>query len=164
MPFHIGSSRRLRSLRFLLCSQPLRSCLVYVPQSIVWGFFGSLCVDSHRTRYVACATGVVYLIPLSCGRVYVGQTGRCVNVRAREHSLSLRSSPSGHLAVHCDRCMCPLVFTEIKILARHHNKVTREIDEAFFIATYGEDTCVSAPSVALANDEVAFIRKFGKFV
>ncbi|CAN7981596.1 unnamed protein product, partial [Ixodes pacificus] len=61
------------------------------------GSSGPRCEVSHRTRYVTCATGVVYLIPLSCGRVYIGQTERCVNVRAREHSLSLRSSPSGHL-------------------------------------------------------------------
>lgn len=96
---------------------------------------GSRCVVSRRTRYVLCAAGFVFLIPLSCDRVYTGQTERCVNARAREHFLSLHSSPSGHLAVCCDRCACSPVFKEIKILAHHHNKGTEEIDE-FFIATY----------------------------
>ncbi|KAG0426957.1 hypothetical protein HPB47_025983 [Ixodes persulcatus] len=40
------------------------------------------CDVNHRTHYVTCATGVVYQIPLSCGRVYIGQTGRCINVYA----------------------------------------------------------------------------------
>ena len=40
----------------------------------------------HPTyRHVPCASGVVYSIPLSCGRVYVGQTGRCLNLRLNEH-------------------------------------------------------------------------------
>ncbi|KAG0411314.1 hypothetical protein HPB47_011561, partial [Ixodes persulcatus] len=32
------------------------------------------CDVNHRTHYVTCATGVVYQIPLSCGRVYIGST------------------------------------------------------------------------------------------
>ncbi|CAN7980385.1 unnamed protein product [Ixodes pacificus] len=122
------------------------------------------CDVKHRTPYVACASGVVYQIPLSCGRVYIGQTGRCVNVRAREHSLSLRSSPSGNLAVYCVRYDCTPSFHDIKILSRRKNKTAREIDEAYFMASIGADTCVSAPSVALANDEVDFVRKCGRFV
>lgn len=47
------------------------------------------CGVNHRNKYVACVKQVVYLIPLSCGREYVGQTKRCVNVRLREHELSL---------------------------------------------------------------------------
>lgn len=122
------------------------------------------CDVNHRTHYVTCATGVVYQIPLSCGRVYIGQTGRCINVRAREHSLSLRSSPSGHLAIHCSRCGCEPRFHDITILARHRNKTVREIDEAFFISVKGEEECVSAPSLALRGDEVKFILNCGKFV
>lgn len=80
---------------------------------------------SYRTRYVVCAMGVMYLIRLSCGMVYIGQTGKCVNVRARKHSLYLGSSLSGHLSVHCERCICRPDLTDIKILLRYHNKVKR---------------------------------------
>lgn len=40
----------------------------------------------------------------------------------------------------------------------------REIDEAFFISTYKAHMCASAPSAALVDDEVVFIKKTGKFV
>lgn len=39
----------------------------------------------HRVQYVPCVERVVYRIPLKCGSVYVGQTGRCLNDRLREH-------------------------------------------------------------------------------
>lgn len=37
----------------------------------------------------------------SCGRAYIGQAGRCVNDRAREHTLLLRSTVGGQLPLHC---------------------------------------------------------------
>ncbi|XP_075556505.1 uncharacterized protein LOC142588547 [Dermacentor variabilis] len=47
------------------------------------------CQKKHTRQYVKCVTGVIYEIPLKCGKAYVGQTGRCVNDRAREHELSV---------------------------------------------------------------------------
>lgn len=41
----------------------------------------------HRKPYVSCATGLVYIY-LHCGSVYIGQTGRCLNIRLREHASS----------------------------------------------------------------------------
>ncbi|CAN7937960.1 unnamed protein product, partial [Ixodes hexagonus] len=76
--------------------------------------------------------GVAYRIPLSCGKVYVGQSGRCVNERLREHALSLRSAPSGNLAVHCNRCEYRPYFDNTVISAGNKNKKTRKITEAFF--------------------------------
>ncbi|KAG0427405.1 hypothetical protein HPB47_025533 [Ixodes persulcatus] len=35
-----------------------------------------LCDVKHRTPYVACASGVVYQIPLSCGRVYIDSSNK----------------------------------------------------------------------------------------
>uniref|UniRef100_A0A131Z227 Tick transposon n=1 Tax=Rhipicephalus appendiculatus TaxID=34631 RepID=A0A131Z227_RHIAP len=45
------------------------------------------CSKKHRQKFVECCEGVVYKIPLSCGRYYVGQTGRCANDRMRENFL-----------------------------------------------------------------------------
>ena len=56
------------------------------------------------------------------------------------------------------------MFNDIKILARHRGKYAREIDEAFFIANHDAGMCVSAPSIALVDDEINFIRKAGKYV
>ncbi|KAG0416205.1 hypothetical protein HPB47_006616 [Ixodes persulcatus] len=43
------------------------------------------CSKKHVAPFVPWATGRVYLVPLSCGTEYIGQTGRCVNDRLREH-------------------------------------------------------------------------------
>lgn len=117
-----------------------------------------ICQKKHATKYVGCRVGVVYRIPLSCGRVYVGQSGRCVNERLREHALSLRSAPSGNLAVHCSRCECLPYLDNTVILARNKNRKTREITEAFFISECDEGTCVSAPSITLFESELSFLR------
>lgn len=52
----------------------------------------------HAHKNINCDCGVVYEAPLSCGEVYVGQTGRCVNIKLREHELSLKYLLSGQLA------------------------------------------------------------------
>ena len=96
--------------------------------------------------------------------MYIGQMGRGINVRAREHSLSLRSSPSGHLAVHCDRCGCSPRLGDIEILARHSQKMAREIHEAFCIRLHGPDLCVSSESITLSSEEFEFVRSLGTFI
>uniref|UniRef100_A0A6G5AFU1 Putative tick transposon n=1 Tax=Rhipicephalus microplus TaxID=6941 RepID=A0A6G5AFU1_RHIMP len=48
------------------------------------------CTKKHANVFIRCVFAVVYLIPLSCGRVYIGQTGRCLNERLREHSLAVK--------------------------------------------------------------------------
>lgn len=116
------------------------------------------CKKKHQNKFVECHTGVVYDIPLSCGRSYVGQTGRCVNDRAREHAASLKQSPSGHLAVHCNRCECTPVFNDVAILGRYSKKITREIHEAYAIRK-GADKCISEPSVTLSEKECLFLDK-----
>lgn len=50
-------------------------------------------------QLVPCCVGIVYSIPFSYSKLYVGQSGRCVNDRLREQNASLKSTPSGNLAV-----------------------------------------------------------------
>lgn len=45
----------------------------------------------QATPCVGCTVGVVHEITLSCGKVYVSQTGRRVNGRARQHALSIKT-------------------------------------------------------------------------
>lgn len=87
------------------------------------------CGKKHKKALVPCAVSVVYKIELSCGRVYLGQSGRCIKDRLREHAFSIRSSPSGNLAIHCDRCGCSTLLYKT-IVARHSQQVTREMFEA----------------------------------
>ncbi|CAN7996104.1 unnamed protein product [Ixodes hexagonus] len=59
------------------------------------------CPIRHRSPFVTCSEGVVYQIPLSCGKKYIGQTGRCLNVRLREHHQKVNGVRDGHLSCHC---------------------------------------------------------------
>lgn len=116
------------------------------------------CGKKHSHRYVECAVGVVYEIPLSCGRSYVGQTGRCVNDRAREHELSIGKIQGAHLATHCLSCCCEPRFKEIKILKKSKSKDARELVEAYYIKRKGS-ACVSDTSITLYDSEMGFLQE-----
>lgn len=59
------------------------------------------CKKKHATRFTDCIiSNVVYEAPMNCGHVYIGQTGRCFNERAREHRLAVRSNSGGHISDH----------------------------------------------------------------
>lgn len=121
------------------------------------GIARNKCSKKHARPFVPCATGVVYSIPLSCGSTYVGQTGRCLNERLREHRYSLGATVGGHLSVHCKECLCEPFFSATTILGRHRDKVTREVLEAFHIQSRGKK-CISAASVALSGKELEFLK------
>ena len=117
------------------------------------------CGKRHARPYVTCATGVVYEIPLSCGRVYIGQTGRCVNDRAREHVLSLKNNLLAHLPMHCSACGCEARFANIAILGRSKEVIEREMLEAYLIRKK-KDICISDTSVVLRSVEFDFFDRF----
>lgn len=114
------------------------------------------CDIKHRDKLVDCGRGVVYHIPLSCGKCYVGQTGRCVNNRLLDHKASLRGTPCSNLSLHCRECGCAPLLSEAKVLSRLKEKVAREIEEAFFINRSGE-ACVARPSITLHATEVDYL-------
>lgn len=111
------------------------------------------CQKKHTRPYVKCTTGVVYEIPLSCGKTYVGQTGRCVNDRAREHELSLKNKGNAHLPAHCVACNCEPLLREIQIIGRSSDTLARELLEAFHIKKRGT-SCISDTSVCLFQNEM----------
>lgn len=117
---------------------------------------GRGCLQKHVTKFVKCITGVVYKIPLSCGRMYIGQTGRCVNVRLREHRSSLKNTPYSHLASHCVSCKCQPLFENTIVLFRHPHQTTREISEAYHISR-NTDQCISHPSLSLLDCEFSYL-------
>lgn len=55
----------------------------------------------HAQGLTKCMVDAVYCIPLSYGKVYIGQTGQCENEKMCEYENSFRGTSSGHLAVHC---------------------------------------------------------------
>lgn len=117
-----------------------------------------LCGIKHQTAYVDCVDCVVYCIPLSCGKKYVGQTGCCLNDRLRQHNNNVKNSFGSNLAIHCSKCRnCAPLLNQCHIIGRSRDQLTREIIEAQNIASLGS-TCVSSPSISLSKKELAFLR------
>lgn len=114
------------------------------------------CSIKHRNPYVTCTECVVYSIPLTCDKVYVGQTGRCLNTRLTEHSYHCSKKDAGHLAIHCRDCGCAPMLGNTRVVCREKGKIAREILEAAEILERRED-CISCPSVALSSKERKFL-------
>lgn len=114
------------------------------------------CAKKHRSNFVPCVEGVVYSFPLSCGKEYIGQTGRCLNDRLREHNNNIANANSGHLGIHCRDCGCFARLDNCAVLGRSKNQLTREIIEAENIARR-EAQCVSTPSLALSEKELHYL-------
>ena len=118
----------------------------------------SACSKKHATPFVSCEMGVVYKIPLTCGRCYIGQTGRCLNDRLREHRAAVDAQAAGgHLADHCRRCGCAPELTTTRVLKKGKDQATREIIEAFAISE-NERKCVSVASIALSRKELDYLK------
>lgn len=98
---------------------------------------------------MACVSSVVYKISLPCNRCYLGQTGRCINIRLREHHYLLKATVGGHLLMHCRDCKCRPDFSRVIILGAHRERGTREVIEAIHISCHGK-SCVSEPSLPLS--------------
>lgn len=47
------------------------------------------CSFKDNQKFTKCRIGVVYRLPLTCGNIYIGQTGRCINICLKEHQHSL---------------------------------------------------------------------------
>lgn len=108
------------------------------------------CQKKHKESFVKCENNIVYELLLSCGKKYIGQTGRCANDRLREHANNVRTGGVGHLAFHCRKCGCDPMYSQCTATGRSQAQTTREIIEAAKIASLG-DMCISAPSIDLSK-------------
>ena len=74
-------------------SEPLRRCLEQ--QGIPTVFKSETTLRSHLVRpkdtvEPAKQDGVVYRIPCECGKVYIGETGRSMHERIKDHDRDIR--------------------------------------------------------------------------
>lgn len=121
----------------------------------------SSCRVKHKIKFVERVEGVVYKIPLTCGKSYIGQTGRCLNERLREHKYACgQLQAPGNLAAHCARCNCEVLFGTTSVLDRSKDRNKCEIIEAFHMASGKHGTCVSDPSFALNEKEIELLRHY----
>lgn len=107
------------------------------------------CQTKHITKYVECKSCVVHHILLTYRKVYIGQTGRCLNDRLRKnkHRCQLITTPR-NLAGHCKYCKCSVLLYETAVIGKAETKTEREISEA--LASEKErGQCVSTPPIML---------------
>lgn len=114
------------------------------------------CNVKHKCLYTECSLSVAYNVPLSCGKSYVGQTGRSVNDHLREHANSLKTFQGSNLATHCGKHGCLPELDHTSIVTTYPDQRTREIASAFTIYKM-QDSCVSMPSISLHAKEISYL-------
>ena len=90
-------------------------------------------------------SGVVYSIQCECGHVYVGETGRELGHRVREHRLS----PSSAFRAHPS---CNPNYDDVQLLCREPHPRLRLLLESAMIQTLGASrTIMDSPNDAKLN-------------
>lgn len=112
------------------------------------------CDKEHSTTFVPCRREIVYEIPFSCGRVYLGQMRRCITDRVREHRAALSISQPGNLAAALSKVWLRFFFHRTRALRTYRGRYVREVVEVYHIQKTGS-VCVNAPSLGLLK-EISF--------
>ena len=76
--------------------------------------------------------GVVYKIPCECGKVYIGETGRAMQDRIKEHDRDIRLARTQTSAVseHANETGHLPIWKEVKFIDRDPHWYTRRVKEA----------------------------------
>ena len=79
--------------------------------------------------------GVVYKIPCECGKIYIGETGRAVQDRIKEHDRDIRLARTQTSAVseHANETGHLPIWKEVKFVDRDPHWYTRRVKEAIHI-------------------------------
>ena len=79
--------------------------------------------------------GVVYRIPCECGKVYIGETGRPMQDRIKEHDRDIRLARTETSAVseHAHNTGHKPLWNEVKFIDRDPYYYTRKVKEAIHI-------------------------------
>ena len=136
---------------------------------------------STETKTVDCQRAVVYSIPCSCNKRYIGQTQGCVNTRLTQHEglyrrelkvdLKQRAEVKGDLVddedlVRNKRLVehlfkdknCYAKYEETKVLYKHPSKLLREVVEAYYIERGGEEV-ISEASTLITREERRLLQR-----
>ena len=85
--------------------------------------------------------GVVYRIPCDCGKVYIGETGRPMQDRIKEHDREIRLAHTQTSAVseHDHNTGHQPLWNEVKFIDRDPHYYTRRVKEAIHIRLHSDD-------------------------
>ncbi|XP_068690277.1 uncharacterized protein [Montipora foliosa] len=119
-------------------SEQLRRCLQQ--QGIRAVFKSETTLRSHLVRPKDAVKptkqdGVVYRIPCECGKVYIGETGRSMQDRIKEHKRDIRLARAQTSAVseHANDTGHNPLWNEVKFIDRDPHWYTRRVKEAIHI-------------------------------
>ena len=141
-------------------SEPLRRCLEQ--QGIRTVFKSETTLRSHLVRPKDTVDpikqdGVVYRIPCECGKVYIGETGRSMHERIKEHDRVIRLSGTETSAVseHAHKTGHYRLWNEVKFIDRDRHWYTRRVKEAIHIRLHPDninrDTGIEIPEVWMST-------------
>ena len=85
--------------------------------------------------------GVVYRIPYECGKVYIGETGRSMHERIKEHDRDIRLARTQTSAVseHAHKTGHYPLWNEVKFIDRDPHWYTRRVKEAIHIRLHPDN-------------------------
>ena len=85
--------------------------------------------------------GVVYRIPCECGKVYIGETGRSMHERIKEHDRDIRLARTQTSAVseHAHKIGHYPLWNEVKFIDRDRHGYTRRVKEAIHIRLHPDN-------------------------
>ena len=119
-------------------SEVLRRCLQQ--QGVRTVFKSDTTLRSHLVRPKDALEptkqdGVVYKIPCECGKVYIGETGRAMQDRIKEHDRDIQLAHTQTSAVweHANETRHLPIWKEVKFIDRYPHWYTRRVKEALHI-------------------------------
>jgi len=79
--------------------------------------------------------GVVYKIPYECGKVYIGETGRAMQERIKEHDseIQLARAQTSEVSEHANETGHLPIWKVVKFIDRDLEWYTRRVKEAIHI-------------------------------
>jgi hypothetical protein len=116
----------------------------------------------HDEKPFPCNINSIYEIGLTCGASYVGETGRCPNVRFAEHIEGKGSTTT--VNKHMKKCKCTVSEEDTKLITDKaiRGNYARKIVEAITMeAKYNKigDKLISAVSINPTSRELEYIAK-----
>ena len=74
---------------------------------------------------------IVYKIKCSCGRFYIGQTGKCLRKRISQHQYQCQTNVSSNaINAHSRTCNNPIDWNSPSILYKNNNFIERNLIES----------------------------------
>ena len=109
--------------------------------------------------------GVVYRIPFECGKVYIGETGRSMQERIKEHDRDIRLARTQNSAVSEDTHEAGHypIWNEVKFIDRDPHWYTRRVKEVIHLRLHpnniNRDSGIEIPEIWMPTIKISNSRR-----